>query len=278
MTSFWVDDRLVDSAVATVSVLDHGLTVGDGVFETLVVNAGTPFALTRHLTRLAQSAAALGLIAPDPDRVRQAVAAVVAAGGDLGSRSRLRITVTGGPGPAGSDRGEALPTLIVTLTSLAACPASTAVSTVPWTRNENAPTAGAKSTSYADNVVALAYAKARGATEAIFANTADDLCEGTGSNVFVVVGGETLTPPLTSGCLAGVTRGLVLEWLEGVVPIREATLPYDILKTADEVFLTSTGRNVLAVTRIDERELASGPITAKIAANYSSRAAVVSDP
>ena len=135
-----------------------------------------------------------------------------------------------------------------------------------------------KSTSYADNVVALAYAKARGATEAVFANTAGDLCEGTGSNVFVVVGGQALTPPLASGCLAGVTRGLVLEWLKGVVPIREATLPYDVLKTADEVFLTSTGRDVLAVTRVDEHELGLGPVTAKIAGVYSKHAAAVSDP
>jgi branched-chain amino acid aminotransferase len=278
VTSFWVGNGLVDSGAATVSVLDHGLTVGDGVFETLVVQEGLPFALTRHLTRLAQSAAGMGLVAPDPGYVRHAVAEVVAGGGDLASRGRLRITVTGGPGPAGSDRGDAVPTLIVTLTSLAPRPVSTAVSTVPWSRNENAPTAGVKSTSYADNVVALAYAKARGATEAVFANTAADLCEGTGSNVFVVVGGETLTPPLSSGCLAGVTRGLVLEWLAAVLPIREARLSYGVLATADEVFLTSTGRDVLAVTRIDERELAMGPITAKIAAVYSNRATAVSDP
>lgn len=278
MTKFWVGTGLVDSAAATVSVLDHGITVGDGVFETLVVHEGVPFALTRHLTRLAQSAAGLGLTAPDPDQVRQAVAAVVGAGGDLAGRGRLRITVTGGPGPAGSDRGDAVPTLIVTLTSLPTRPASTAVSTVPWTRNQNSPTAGVKSTSYADNVVALAYAKARGATEAVFANTAGELCEGTGSNVFVVVAGETLTPPLTAGCLAGVTRGLVLEWLNDVVPIREAVLPYDVLATADEVFLTSTGRDVLAVTRIDGRDVAMGPITAKIAGVYATRAAAVPDP
>ena len=78
MTFFWVNDRLIDSAAASVSVLDHGLTVGDGVFETLVVRGGTPFALTRHLVRLAQSAAGLGLVAPDSDQVRHAVAAVVA--------------------------------------------------------------------------------------------------------------------------------------------------------------------------------------------------------
>ena len=88
--------------------------------------------------------------------------------------------------------------------------------TVPWPRNERGALAGLKTTSYAENVVALAEARRRGGTEAIFANLAGHLCEGTGSNVFYVVDGELRTPTLASGCLAGVTRALVLEWCGGV--------------------------------------------------------------
>ena len=101
---------------------------------------------------------------------------------------------------------------------------------MPWTRNERSATAGLKTTSYAENVVALAHAKERGGIEAVFANTRGELCEGTGTNVFVVVDGELLTPPLESGCLAGITRELTLEWCraEGLA-VREQALPLSVL-------------------------------------------------
>ncbi|MDQ2650826.1 MAG: aminotransferase class IV, partial [Actinomycetota bacterium] len=142
---------------------------------------------------------------------------------------------------------------------------STAVVTVPWTRNERSAVAGIKTTSYAENVRALARAHERGASEALFANTVGQLCEGTGSNVFVVVDGTVLTPPLSSGCLAGVTRALVLECHD----VTEQDLPLDVLRTADEVFLTSTGRDVQAVHQIDDRALDPGPITAEAAAAFA---------
>ena len=132
--------------------------------------------------------------------------------------------------------------------ALARRPDSTAVHVVPWTRNERAATAGLKTTSYADNVIALAAAHRAGASEALFANTRGELAEGTGSNVFVVIDGVALTPPLASGALAGVTRGLVVEWAAAAgLPIREADLPMSVLAEADEVFLTSSTRDVQAV-------------------------------
>ena len=103
---------------------------------------------------------------------------------------RVRITYTGGPAPLGSGRGDAPPTLIVVADTMRPWPESTAVATVEWPRNERGALAGLKTTSYAENVVALADAQARGASEAIFANLAGHLCEGTGSNVFYVVDGE----------------------------------------------------------------------------------------
>ncbi len=269
----WLNGSLVDDARAEVSVLDHGLTVGDGVFETVKSIDGQAFALTRHLKRLARSATGLGLPAPDAELVRKGCEAVLAANPmPLG---RLRITYTGGLSPLGSDRGDAPPTLVVALGTAAPRPDTTAVCTVPWTRNEHSAVAGLKTTSYAENVVALAHAHRRGASESLLANTVGQLCEGTGSNVFVVLGGRILTPPLASGCLAGVTRALVTEWCE----VEEAELPYSVLRTAEEVFLTSTLRDVQAVTRIDDHQLpAPGPVTARAMAAFAARAADDLDP
>ena len=138
---------------------------------------------------------------------------------------------------------------------------TTAVATVPWPRNERGALAGLKTTSYAENVVALAHARERGASEAVFANLAGHLCEGTGSNVFYVVDGELRTPTLASGCLAGVTRALILEWYGG----REVDEPIEVVERASEVFLASTTRDAQAVSRWDDRELdAPGPVTAEV--------------
>src|SRR6476646_9943292 len=175
----WVNGQRVAVDEPSVAALDHGLTVGDGVFETLKVVDGRPFALTRHLRRLATSAAGLGLLPPDAGIVREGIDAVL--DGDPIGFGRVRVTVTAGLGPLGSDRGDAAPTYVVVASPVARPEATTAVSVVPWTRNERSAVAGLKTTSYADNVVALAYARARRASEAIFGNTRGELCEGTGS-------------------------------------------------------------------------------------------------
>ena len=270
----WVDGELRDAGDATVSVLDHGLTVGDGVFETLKAVDGTAFAMDRHLRRLARSARGLGLPEPDAAEVARACAAVLAA--NPMPYGRLRITYTGGISPLGSDRGQERPTLVVALGEASPRPEATAVVTVPWTRNEKGALTGLKSTSYGENVVALAHAHRHGASEALFANTQGRLCEGTGSNVFVVLGGELLTPPLSSGCLAGITRELVIAWCGA----READLPLEALWEADEVFLTSSLRDVQAVHRVDDRTLpaAPGPVTAKAMRVFAERAAADPNP
>ncbi len=263
----WIDgDLLPDPNAAAVSVVDHGLTVGDGVFEAIKVVRGMPFAIDRHLERLTSSAAGLGLPPVDLDAVRRGVSAVLA-GQDL-ALGRIRITVTGGPAPLGSGRGDHPPTLIVVAAPMDPSPAAARVATVPWPRNERGALAGLKTTSYAENVVALAEAKRRGAGEAIFANLAGHLCEGTGSNVFYVIDGELRTPTLASGCLAGVTRALVLEWYGG----REIDEPIEVIDAASEVFLVSTTRDVQAVSHWDGRELAApGPITQEALAVWRGR-------
>src|SRR4051794_33902784 len=234
----WVDGRLLDPDEPALASHDHGVTVGDGVFETLKVDRGVPFALTRHLRRLASSAAGLGLPAPDAGLVRAGIDAVLGHGDAL-EFGRLRITLTGGPGPLGSGRqGSGLTTIV--LAGPAGRPEpSTAVSLVPWTRNERSAVAGLKTTSYAENVVALAHALQQGASEALMTNTRGQLCEGTGSNVVLGIGGRLVTPPLSSGCLAGITRELLLEWgQQEALDVEERDLSLDDLRSADEVMIT----------------------------------------
>ncbi|MBV8159656.1 MAG: aminotransferase class IV [Acidimicrobiia bacterium] len=253
----WVDGGLVSAEEARVSPFDHALMTGDGVFETLKVEGGVPFAVRRHLERLARSAAGLGLAGPAGGEVRKAVGAVVEANGlDDGV---VRITLTGGPAPLGSDRGAAGPTLLVACGPPRRWSATAAVALAPWPRNERGALAGLKTVSYAENVVALRHARERGADEAVFANLAGRLCEGTGTNVYVGIGGRMLTPPLASGCLAGVTRDLLLEL--GVA--EEEDLPLSALVEADEAFLTSSTRDVQPVASVDGRPLpaAPGPLT-----------------
>jgi len=274
MTVLWVNGALVDEAAARVSPMDHGLLTGDGVFETLRVYGGVPFAWDRHLDRLARSATALGLRLPDPASLRAAAESVIAAN-DLGD-ARLRITVTGGPAPLGSERGDHPPTVIVAVGRLREWPETEHVVVVPWTRNERGATAGLKTISYAENVRALAYAHEHGANEAVFANTRDELCEATGSNVFVVQNGVVRTPPEAAGCLAGVTRAYILEVSasEGI-PCEEVDLPMRALITADEAFLTSSTREVQAIASIDGAPLpvAPGPVTARLRDAFRARVA-----
>jgi branched-chain amino acid aminotransferase len=270
----WLNGSLIDAREATVSIFDHGLTVGDGVFETLKAVDGRPFAIRRHLDRLRRSAAGLELRIPfDDDELRLAMAEVLASY-DL-RQARVRVTVTGGVAPLGSERGEDQATVVVAVGDLKDSDPTAAVCVVPWPRNERGAMAGIKTTSYAENVKALAYAKARGCTEALFETTTRLLCEGTGSNVFVGIGGRLLTPPLSSGCLAGVTRDLLLE----ITDATEEDIPMSDFRQADEVFVTSTGRDVQPVHRIDDRDLpAPGPLTKAAAKEFQALAATTDDP
>lgn len=270
----WVNGRLLtDPTAPVVTVTDHGLTVGDGVFEAIKVVDGVPFALSRHLRRLARSAASLGLPDPDEELIRTGVEAVLDC--EQLPLGRLRITWTAGPAPMGSGRVDGTPTLVVAAAAMDSAPESTTVITVPWPRNERGALAGIKTTSYAENVVALAAAARAGASEAIFANTVGNLCEGTGTNVGYVIEGEIRTPTLAAGCLAGITRELLLEWADVV----EADEPIGVLAEADEVFLLSTTRDVQAVSRCDDRQLAApGPRTRELMALWATREAERSDP
>ena len=269
----WLNGQILDASQAQISVADHGLTVGDGVFETMKVVDGRAFALNRHLDRLRGSADRLGLDVPTDAELRTALAATVEANGP--SVGRLRITITGGLGPPGTARGNSGPTVLVIAGESREWPPSAAVAVVPWTRNERSAVAGAKTTSYAENVVALARAQASGASEALFLDTRGHLSEGTGTNVFVVMDGDLLTPPLSCGCLAGVTRALVIEWSGA----KEVELDASVLERADEVFVTSSTRDVQAVHAVDQRVYrAPGAVTSTVAATFRERSTADLDP
>lgn len=271
----WAHGRLVDPDQPIVSALDHGLVAGDGIFEAAKIVDGQAFALTRHLRRLARSAAGLALATPDETLIRSAVDAVLAA--HPLTLGRLRITWTDGIGPLGSGRTTGSePTLVVASEPTAPTPSEATIHTVAWTRNERGALTGVKTTSYADNVLALARAHEHGVTEAIFANTAGNVCEGTGSNIVLAIDGRLVTPPLSSGCLAGITRELLLEWTD----IEEVDVTLDEARTASEVFMTSSLRDVQPVAHWDDLDLpgASGPFAAELTRRWAVRAAEHMDP
>lgn len=272
----WLNGRLVDADRAMVNVADRGFLSGDGVFEAIKVVDGRPFAVTRHLERLRKSAEVAGLAGPDPREIRRAIDETVAVNStEHRGSARVRVTVTAGAG-AGIHRVEGNLTLLVTVEPLFAMAAGTSrVLRSPWPRNERSALAGAKTTSYAENAVILAHARRHGYDEALMADTVGRLSEGTTCNVLVVHDGLLVTPTLATGCLAGVTRDLAIEW--GIV--RELDVPFTVLDSTPEVLLTSTSRDLQPVSLMGERELdAPGPIGLAAMNEFARRAALNCDP
>jgi branched-chain amino acid aminotransferase len=277
----WVDGSLVDEHEARISPFDHGLLTGDGVFETLRVYRGEPYCWRRHYERLARSASGMGLAIPPSEALRRAALDVIDA--NRLTDARLRITLTGGPSPLGSERGRVTPTLILAASELPPPGPATPVEvvTVPWPRNERGALSGLKTISYGENVRALAVAKEAGAGEAIFANTRGELCEGTGTNVFVVTAGVLRTPPEESGCLMGVTRVLILDLAQRLaIDAEEVTLPLSAVATADEAFISSSTRELQAISAVDGNRLpvAPGPVTTLLADAFRRMVAEDLDP
>jgi branched-chain amino acid aminotransferase len=243
-----------------------------GAFDTVRVYRGTPFAWRRHMERLTTAAGALGIAPPDPARLRDAVDDVLRADRLVDARVRLTM-ISGAPG--------APVDVIVSASALPALRSDARVIVAPWPRNQRSATVGVKSTSYAENVRAFADARTVGADECVFANTRRELCEATGSNVFVVEDGILRTPPGDSGCLLGVTRALVIELAEAEgIPLEESALPIGALAAADEAFLTSTTREVQPIAAVDVRSQleAPGPVTRRLATGYADLVARDLDP
>ena len=156
----WLNGRILPAEDARISPFDHGLLVGDGAFETLISYAGVPFAHKRHWQRFRFSCETLGIPTPSAETILQGMMEVLEA--NRMPDARLRVTVTSGEGPLGSEKGDHPPTMVIACSALKPWPETETLFTVPWPRNERSALAGVKSISYAENVRALAVAKISG--------------------------------------------------------------------------------------------------------------------
>ena len=255
---------------------DRGLTLADGVFETMRAYGGTVFRLDRHLARLAQSLAALEI--PQPPELRDWMREALHASGHRDAS--IRLTVTRGIGPAGvPPPDDPRPTVIVAVNPRPVFPAGVydvglTAHVASGRRNERAMTAGVKTLAYADAVAAWLEARRAGADEALFLDIEDHCSEATSSNLFVWTNSSTLlTPPVSCGALPGVTRGAVLELARGRgVPGAERAFGLDELLAAKEAFLTSSLREIAPLVRVGVQPIGRGTpgsVTREIAAAYA---------
>lgn len=273
----WLNGRIVPAAEATVSVFDHGLLYGDGVFEGIRYYRRVAFELGEHLERLALSARAIALELPyTQSELADAVRATIAASGcDDGY---LRVVITRGAGSMGLDpRGCTEPTLLIIALQLRLTEDSKRRDGVRAiiAATRRLPPDGLdpriKSLNYLNHVLARIEASRAGADEAIMLNAAGRVAEGTADNVFVVRKGRILTPPAVEGALEGVTRGVVLKLARaaGIEAMESPLAPYD-LYTADECFLTGTALELVPVAEIDGRRMTDcpGPVYRRLERNF----------
>ena len=240
----WLDGRLLDPSKARIDPADRGLLLGDGVFETVRVTDGRPAHLARHLARLREGAAVLGIGVPrnEPD-MQRAVSEVLRAAGQ--THAALRITLTRGPARRGLlPAGDTRPTLLITASPLpvSVSPARAIIASVTR-RNERSPLSRIKSLNYLDGILARREAAALLADEAILLNTQGRVAEACAANLFVVVDGAVLTPPIDDGALPGIARAMLLE--SGLAAERAITA--EDVRGAKAAFVTSSlGLRVLS--------------------------------
>lgn len=273
-----LDGVILDAAEARIPVLDRGFLFGDSVYEVMRTVGAVPFAWPEHLARLRASARGLRLPLDldDAEVMRRVVATLEAAGG---GDSYVRIIATRGTGTAPNiDLGYAPgpPRWVILVRPLTAISGLSArLCIIDRLRvDRRALDPALKSGNYLNNVLGLAEAKDAGATDCVMLNTAGFVTEASTSNLFVVRGGRLATPPLTAGILAGVTRALLIAYCRdrGIV-VDEQDLTAADLRNADELFLTSTLRDIGPVTHLDGRALhggGPGPFTQGLAAEFRS--------
>jgi branched-chain amino acid aminotransferase len=262
-----IDGRPMSPETAKVSVFDRGFLYGDSVFETLRTYGGRPFALDRHLARLARSAERVFIELPvSVEQLgREVQSAIVGAGN---AESFVRLTVTRGVGETlGLDPGLARhATRVVIVTPLTSPPPQTyleGVAVVSYRTErvtDHSVAAGAKIGNYLTAVLATRAARAAGAYEALIVDGRGCVVEGATSNVFAVLGdGTLLTPPEEDGILLGITRETLLELaIEQKLSVRYESLPLEELAASAEVFVCSSIREVVPVVRIDGRRVGGG--------------------
>jgi len=274
----FMNDKLVPEDEARVSVFDHGLLYGDGVFEGLRSYAGKVFRLDAHLDRLWASARAICLEIPlAKEAVAKAVIDTLAA--NKLSDGYIRLVVTRGAGSLGLDPNRTKnPQVIVIADTISLYPAEfyeqgLRIVTAATQRTQSAALSPRiKSLNYLNNIMAKLEGLQAGCVEALMLNHKGEVAECTGDNIFIVRSGRLLTPPPDAGILEGITRNAVMELaVAGGIDCREATLTRHDLYTADECFLTGTAAEVIPVVEIDGRKIGAGkpgPVTTRLKSDF----------
>lgn len=265
----WWMGEWIEAADISAALEDRGLLHGLGLFETMLTVDGRAVFVDRHRTRIADAMTRLGWEVALPD-LRETVEDLLGRNGLESGRARVRLTVTAGPGDLRATAAPNDARIWVMAKATGDPPESLRATVSPWVRNERSPLAGLKCTSYAENILAIADAQERGFDECLMMNTKAEICEAAMGNVFLVRSGQILTPPLISGCLPGVTRGVVIGLARemGLV-CKEIPLESGDLDKAEEIFLTSAIRGVVGLSALDEREFQPGPVTSAIRTAWS---------
>jgi branched-chain amino acid aminotransferase len=273
----YVNGQITDEGSAVISVFDRGFLYGDSVYEVLRTAGGRVVDFDRHLDRLARSAAAIALALPPEEAIRRAVADTLAAAAN--PEAYIRIIVTRGAGRIALDLDAADAPSLLVITQPLKMPraelytggAALAIVGVERT-SRRAVDPAVKSGNYLNSILALAEAQRRGAYEALMLGPDGRVAEGSTSNVFAVRAGKLTTPALLTGILAGITRQRVIELArEAGLEAGEGDLYPDDLRGADEVFITSSIRGVMPVSRVDDAVIpggAPGPVTRRLMDAY----------
>ncbi len=284
----YIDGKYYDQKNAKISVFDHGLLYGDGIFEGIRAYNGRVFKLTEHIDRLFCSAKAILLKIPMSHG--EIVRAVV----ETCRRNKIRdgyvrLLVTRGAGTLGLNPNRCKnPSIIIIADKIQLYPAELyergmEIITVPTTRNlHSALNPAIKSLNYLNNILAKIEANNAGCEEAIMLNAEGFVSECTGDNIVIVKAGQMLTPPLSAGALYGITRGVVIELAreEGLTVAEPNLTRYDLFN-ADECFLTGTGAELIPIVKIDGRVIGAGkpgPITRRLVDKYHALTNVSGEP
>jgi branched-chain amino acid aminotransferase/4-amino-4-deoxychorismate lyase len=247
---------------------DRGFTLGDGLFETVLAEAGRLVRLDAHLDRLAAGCAVLGLPAPDRTEAERRMRRALADAGLQNARAAVRLTLTAGSGGRGLDRPDAPAPRLVSQahpSPRAAGPARLAVAAVR--RNDLSPASRLKSLAYLDNVLARREARAAGADEALMLNTKDEIAGGAAANLFWIERGVLVTPALDCGVLAGTRRAQVLAAAGRLgVAVRQVRAPAAALAGAEAVFLTNALIGLRPVSAIGDRAFPAHRLVERLSA------------
>jgi len=277
MTVTWVNGQIIDDIPALVGPYDPGLLVGDGLFETIAVYDGSPYALGAHLNRLERSARVLDLLGYERDALERGIAQTLSAWKQPGL-GRMRVTIWRSASELGLFPSQSTISCAVSVVPGhgpllgETNPEGAVVATSAFVRNERSAITGHKSTSYAENLYALKAARVKGANEAIIYNTVGDLSEGATSNAIMELEGELLTPALPSGCLPGITRHKALQLAARAgIPAREVQTGEltrervaHALASGGSAALLGTMRNLQHIERWDDLSLTAGSLLCEL--------------